>query len=117
MKSLFSALTLALLMSVGAAHADVKSDCEAKALSKDGKPLAGAAKDAKVKKCLADGGAAAAPASAAAAGCEAKALDKNGKKLAGAAKNAFMKKCEKDAAAPAAEAKPAADVKPVAAKN
>ncbi|HET6719349.1 MAG TPA: hypothetical protein VFH22_06860 [Rhodocyclaceae bacterium] len=118
MKTLFSALTLALLMSVGVAHADVKADCEAKALSKDGKPLAGAAKDTKVKKCMADAGAAAAaPASAAAADCEAKAVDKNGKKLAGAAKNAFMKKCEKDAAAPAAEAKPAADAKPVAAKK
>lgn len=118
MKTLFSALTLALLMSVGVAHADAKSDCEAKALSKDGKPLVGAAKDAKVKKCVADAGAAtAAPASDAKAGCEAKALDKNGKKLAGAAKTAFIKKCEKDAAAPAAEAKPAADAKPVAAKK
>ena len=105
MKSLFSALTLALLMSVGTAHADAKADCEAKAIDKNGKPLAGAAKDAKVKKCVADAGAAA-PASS---DCEAKAVDKNGKKLAGAAKTAFMKKCEKDAgAAPAADAKPAA---------
>lgn len=75
MKTLFSALTLALLLSFGAAHADVKTDCEAKAIGK------------------------------------------NGKKLAGAAKNAFIKKCEKDAAAPTAEAKPAADVKPIAAKK
>ena len=117
MKSLFSALTLALLMSVGVAHADVKADCEAKAIDKNGKPLAGAAKDAKVKKCVADAGAAttaAAPASDAKAACEAKALDKNGKKLAGAAKDAFVKKCEKDAA-PAAAA-PAADAKAAAKK-
>ena len=105
MKTLFSALTLALLMSVGVAHADVKADCEAKAVSKDGKPLAGAAKDAKVKKCVADAGAE--KPAAAAAGCEAKAVDKNGKPLAGAAKGAFMKKCQKEAAAPAADAKPA----------
>jgi hypothetical protein len=118
MKTLFSALTLALLLSFGAAHADVKTDCEAKAIGKNGKPLAGAAKDNKVKKCLADAGVAvAAPTSAATAGCEAKAIGKNGRKLAGAAKNAFIKKCEKDAAAPTAEAKPAADVKQVAAKK
>jgi hypothetical protein len=70
------------------------ADCEAKAISKNGKPLAGAAKNAFMKKCT---GAAQAP--AAAAGCEAKAIDKNGKPLAGAAKGAFMKKCEKDAQA------------------
>ena len=120
MKSLFSALTLALLMSVGVAHADVKADCEAKALDKNGKPLAGAAKDAKVKKCVADAGAATAAAPAAApaadlkAACEAKAIDKNGKPLAGAAKDAKVKKCVADAAAPAA---PAADTKAAAAKK
>ena len=97
MKTLFSALTLALLMSVGTAHADIKADCEAKAIDKNGKPLAGAAKDAKVKKCVAD--ASAAPAGDAKASCEAKAVDKNGKPLAGAAKEASIKKCEKDAAA------------------
>ena len=114
MKSLFSALTLALLMSAGMAHADAKADCEAKAVDKNGKTLAGAAKTANVKKCMAES---AAPAAAGSAACEAKAVDKNGKKLAGAAKNAFMKKCEKDAAAPAADAKaaPAAEAKPAAA--
>lgn len=116
MKSLFSALTLALLMSVGVAHADVKTDCEAKALDKNGKPLAGAAKDAKVKKCVADAGAAPAVAAApASADCEAKAVGKNGKPLAGAAKAAFLKKCEKQAT-PAADAKPAADKAAVAKK-
>jgi hypothetical protein len=97
MKTLFSALTLALLMSVGTAHADAKADCEAKALSKDGKPLAGAAKTASVKKCMADAGGAAKASPA----CEAKAVDKNGKPLHGAAKTASIKKCEADAAAPA----------------
>ncbi len=66
------------------------SDCEAKAVSKSGKPLAGAAKTAFIKKC--EGGSAAAPSS-----CATKAVGKNGKPLAGAAKTAFMKKCEADA--------------------
>jgi len=61
--------------------------CEAKAIDKNGKPLAGAAKTSFMKKCEAD----AKPA------CEAKAIDKNGKPLAGAAKTSFMKKCEAEA--------------------
>lgn len=72
-----------------AAFAD--ATCEAKAVSKDGKPLAGAAKAAFVKKCEKEAAATAAPF------CEAKAVGKNGKPLAGAAKSAFIKKCEADA--------------------
>ena len=75
--SVFSASTLAQSL----------AGCEAKALSKDGKPLAGAAKTSFVKKCQADIKAA----------CEAKAVSESGKKLSGAAKNSFMKKCEADA--------------------
>ena len=56
----------------------------------EGKPLAGAAKAAFLKKCQADN-----PAPAA-SGCAEKAVGKNGKPLAGAAKTAFMKKCEAD---------------------
>jgi hypothetical protein len=33
-----------------------KASCETRALSKDGKPLAGAANNSNVKKCLADAG-------------------------------------------------------------
>ena len=51
--------------------------CAAKAVGKDGKALAGAAKASSMKKC-----------------CEAGALGKDGKKLAGAAKTSFMKKCQ-----------------------
>jgi hypothetical protein len=58
--------------------------CETKAVSKDGAPLAGAAKASFLKKCKADA-------------CEGKAIDKNGKPLAGAAKDSFMKKCEDEA--------------------
>jgi hypothetical protein len=69
------------------------SDCASNAIGKDGKPLAGAAKAAFMKKCEADakGGA------AAESGCAEKAVSKDGKPLAGAAKAAFMKKCEADA--------------------
>jgi len=51
--------------------------CATKAVGKDGKALAGAAKASSMKKC-----------------CEAGAVGKDGKKLAGAAKSSFMKKCE-----------------------
>jgi len=61
--------------------------CEAKAVSKDGKPLAGAAKNSSIKKCMGDIKAA----------CETKAVSESGKKLGGAAKNSIMKKCESDA--------------------
>ncbi len=77
--SLFAASTMA-----------ADSGCEAKAVSKDGKPLAGAAKSAFIKKCEKEAAAAAKPS------CEVQAKDK---KLAGAAKNSFVKKCEKEAAA------------------
>ena len=76
------------------AAAPAASDCAAKAVSKDGKPLYGAAKNSSIKKCEAD-----AKAATPALGCADKAIDKNGKPLAGAAKNSFMKKCEADAKA------------------
>jgi len=89
MRALIASVTLALLSTL--AHAETA--CEAKALDKNGKPLAGAAKNSFVKKCEKDAGA------GAGAACAAKAVDKNGKPLAGAAKASSIKKCEKDAAA------------------
>lgn len=68
------------------------SDCESKAVSKDGKPLSGAAKASFIKKCEADAKGGAAKGS----GCAEKAVSKDGKPLAGAAKTSFMKKCEAD---------------------
>ena len=59
----------------GAAFAQDAS-CETKAVGKDGKPLAGAAKMSSMKKC-----------------CEASAMSADGKKLSGAAKNSSVKKC------------------------
>jgi hypothetical protein len=67
------------------------ASCEDKAIDKNGKKLAGAAKASFLKKCEAD----AKPADS----CQDKAIDKNGKKLAGAAKASFLKKCEADAKA------------------
>jgi hypothetical protein len=65
-------LTLASLiaaMAFLAPMAHAASDCEAKAVSKDGKSLAGAAKAASIKKCEAE--------TAAAPTCADKAVDKN----------------------------------------
>jgi hypothetical protein len=67
---------------MGAAFA--QETCESKAMGKDGKPLAGAAKTSFMKKCKSDA-------------CAGKAMSADGKPLAGAAKNSFMKKCETDA--------------------
>jgi hypothetical protein len=66
----------------GAAFA--QETCESKAVGKDGKPLAGAAKTSYMKKCMADT-------------CATKAVSQDGKPLSGAAKTSFMKKCEKGA--------------------
>lgn len=61
-----------------------QDSCETKAMGKDGKPLAGAAKTSFMKKCMVDA-------------CATKAVSSDGKPLAGAAKTSFMKKCEKGA--------------------
>ena len=75
------------------------SDCEARAITKDGKPLAGAAKTTFMKKCTGE-----APAALASKGdCASRAVSKSGNPLYGAAKKAFIKKCEKDALARAGQ--------------
>ena len=78
MKRLFLALLLSVF-AVGSAMA--QETCESKAVGKNGKPLAGAAKTSFMHKCQRDA-------------CAPKAVDSNGKKLRGAAKSSFMKKCE-----------------------
>jgi hypothetical protein len=77
-----------LCFAMGGAFAQAPATCESKAIDKNGKALAGAAKNSFMKKCEAE---ARDPKVAA---CEAKAVGKNGKPLAGAAKNSFMKKCQ-----------------------
>jgi hypothetical protein len=81
MKRLFLAAILSTF-AIGSAFA--QESCETKAVGKDGKALAGAAKASFMKKCMADS-------------CETKAVGSDGKALAGAAKTSFMKKCEKGA--------------------
>ena len=91
-KSLVTIAIAALSLFAGSAFA-ANADCEAKAVDKNGKALAGAAKTSFVKKCEKDAG------GAGNAACEAKAVDKNGKMLAGAAKTSSMKKCMADSGA------------------
>jgi opacity protein-like surface antigen len=81
MKRLFLAAIVATF-AAGSALAD--DTCESKAVGKDGKALAGAAKTSFMKKCTTDA-------------CETKAVSADGKKLSGAAKNSFMKKCQSGA--------------------
>ena len=68
-------------LSLGGAFAQ---SCESRAVSSEGKPLHGAAKNSFVKKCKKDA-------------CESKAVSKDGKPLYGAAKNIFMAKCRRSA--------------------
>ena len=85
MKKIIIALSIAFSFVLPTyAFAD-QAALEAKAVSKEGKPLYGAAKDASIKKCM--GG-------SKADDCEAKAVSKDGKPLYGAAKTASIKKCE-----------------------
>ena len=81
MKRIFLAAIVATF-AIGSAFA--QESCDSKAVGKDGKALAGAAKTSFMKKCMADS-------------CAAKAVSADGKPLAGAAKNSFMTKCEKGA--------------------
>jgi hypothetical protein len=81
MKRIFLA---AMIIAFAICSAVAQESCETKAVGKDGKALAGAAKTSFMKKCMADS-------------CATKAVSSDGKKLAGAAKTSFMKKCEKGA--------------------
>ena len=97
MKKIIATLVIASF-GLFAGQAFAASDCEAKAVDKNGKALSGAAKTSSIKKCEAGAGA-----PSASAACEAKAVDKNGKPLAGAAKTSSIKKCESAAAASGAK--------------
>jgi hypothetical protein len=77
-------LLAAMVSAFAIGSAVAQETCDSKAVGKDGKPLAGAAKTSFMKKCMADD-------------CATKAVGSDGKALAGAAKTSFMKKCEKGA--------------------
>jgi hypothetical protein len=70
-------LALVLLVTAFASGSAFAQSCASKAVGKDGKPLAGAAKTSFLKKC-----------------CEDSAIGKDGKPLSGAAKTSYVKKCE-----------------------
>jgi hypothetical protein len=75
-------LLAALIATFAGGAAFAQETCDSKAVGKDGKPLAGAAKTSFMKKCMADS-------------CAGKAVSADGKPLSGAAKTSFMTKCEK----------------------
>ena len=70
-------VVVALLLSVLAGPVYAQT-CATQAMSKDGKPLSGAAKVSFIKKC-----------------CEDSAVSKDGKPLSGAAKTSYVNKCIK----------------------
>ena len=80
MKRIFLA---AMIKAFALGSAVAQESCETKAVGKDGKALAGAAKTSFMKKCMAET-------------CATKAVSADGKPLAGAAKSSFMKKCESE---------------------
>jgi hypothetical protein len=71
-------LVLAALITSFAVGSAYAQSCSVKAVGKDGKALAGAAKASFMKKC-----------------CESSAMSKDGKPLSGAAKTSSITKCEK----------------------
>ncbi len=71
-------IVIALLLGVFAAGPVYAQTCATQAMSRDGKPLAGAAKTSFIKKC-----------------CEDSAVSKEGKPLSGAAKTSYVSKCVK----------------------
>jgi hypothetical protein len=84
MKHILLAIAVSSLFAMGSAVAQTPAaapasdaSCAAKAVGKDGKPLAGAAKTSSMKKC-----------------CTDSALSSDGKPLSGAAKTSYIKKCE-----------------------
>ncbi|HWJ19656.1 MAG TPA: hypothetical protein VNR65_13105 [Geobacterales bacterium] len=84
-RNMLRKMMLAVLVVTFAGGAALAQEaCDSKAVGKDGKPLAGAAKTSFMKKCMADT-------------CATKAVSQDGKPLSGAAKTSFMKKCEKGA--------------------
>jgi hypothetical protein len=79
-----AALALAASIAFFPTGAAMAQSCESKAVSAQGKPLHGAARNSFVKKCKKDA-------------CDSKAVSAEGKPLHGAAKNSFMAKCKRDA--------------------
>lgn len=69
-------IIFAALITSFAVGSAMAQSCATKAVGKNGKPLAGAAKTSFIKKC-----------------CKDSAVSKDGKPLSGAAKTSFVNKC------------------------
>ena len=82
MKRLIYAV-LVTAFAIGSAAA--QETCESKAVGKNGKRLAGAAKNSFLTKCKREA-------------CAPKAIGSDGKPLKGAAKSSFMAKCQREQA-------------------
>jgi hypothetical protein len=78
-------LTAFAVSSAAAQGIPAPGTCESKAVSKAGKPLAGAAKNSFMAKCKREA-------------CAPKAIGSDGKPLKGAAKKSFMDKCQREQA-------------------
>src|SRR5215510_15110826 len=76
---------LLFVFAVGSAAAQAPGTCASKAVGKDGRELAGAARTAFLAKCKRDA-------------CAPKAIGSDGKPLKGAAKTSFMAKCQREQA-------------------
>ena len=83
MKRFMLAVLLSAFAIGSAAAQGFPGTCESKAVGKDERPLAGAAKNSFMAKCKRDA-------------CAPKAVGSDGKALKGAAKNSFMAKCERE---------------------
>ena len=73
--------TLIVAFAIGPALAQ---SCDSRAVGKDGRPLAGAAKTSFLAKCKREA-------------CAPKAVGSDGKPLRGAAKRSFITKCQREA--------------------
>jgi hypothetical protein len=77
-------VALAALIAAFAIGTALAQDCSGRAVSKNGRPLVGAAKASFLAKCKRDA-------------CTPKAVGSDGRPLRGAAKRSFMTKCQKEA--------------------
>lgn len=88
-EAVLKTILIAAMLTLSAAGAQAANIRSAKAIDKNGKPLAGAAMTSFMNNCTKD----------ATACCEVSAKDKNGKLLTGAAKTSYAKKCVSDVVA------------------
>ena len=77
MNRFIAAVALTSVVGIGSAFA--QGSCATQAVSRDGKPLSGAAKTSAIKKC-----------------CEQAAVSAEGKPLSGAAKKSSVDKCMRE---------------------